>query len=467
MAHPVAVVICNWNKKEDLLACIDAVLASRFRGFDLCVVDNASTDGSAEAVAAAYGDQVILLRNEQNLGGAGGFNRGIRWALSQAYEYIHLLDNDVFVEADAIGALHVFMEEHPDVAAAGSRLYKHAHPNQLQELGANIDWERFHLKPHFKNHIDRGDLPDIMECDYVPACSVMLRADVLRKVGLMDEGCFIYWDDVEWFYRMRRLGRRVVAFAGSKAWHKMGAAVRKNTFATYYFWRNRIHFFARALDGGTLERFAEALCAELAQAAFFSEYKGQHNTVKTLFMAVADALTGTRGQAGPERIFERESEQNRLAEVFQATEQVVLLDCGDIRVLREIVNGMLAAKPGLRLSLASRELPAAELALQFPAHPVMEGVPDADRSFLLCQTCRQIADVRHELSEQVGLYVDAYMNVVHSEEDRRALQRYDQVYQGYIARFLPVLRQKLIDLGKSRRQRVQETQPGRKAADVI
>ncbi len=64
----VGIVVCNYNKKDDVLACIQSILESKFRDYDIYVVDNASTDGSPEAIRKTYGTQVALLVNQENLG---------------------------------------------------------------------------------------------------------------------------------------------------------------------------------------------------------------------------------------------------------------------------------------------------------------------------------------------------------------------------------------------------------------
>ncbi len=82
----IGIVICNYNKKEYVVNCIQSVLESKTDDFDIYVVDNASTDGSVEAVREQYGEQVTLLVNSENLGGSGGFNTGIRKVLEEDYE---------------------------------------------------------------------------------------------------------------------------------------------------------------------------------------------------------------------------------------------------------------------------------------------------------------------------------------------------------------------------------------------
>ena len=125
----VGAVICNFNKKEDVLNCIQSVLESKYTDYDLYVVDNASSDGSAEAIREKYGSQVTVLVNAENLGGSGGFNTGLRKALEKGYEYLYCLDND---GARLMKMQWVswwsFWQTHPDSGMAGSRVYHMENP---------------------------------------------------------------------------------------------------------------------------------------------------------------------------------------------------------------------------------------------------------------------------------------------------------------------------------------------------
>ncbi len=97
----IGVVICNYNKRDYVLNCIASMLKQSVEA-DIYVVDNASADGSAEAVRQKYGQQVTLIENKDNLGGSGGFNTGLRRVLQEDYTYIMLMDNDVVADVDAV-----------------------------------------------------------------------------------------------------------------------------------------------------------------------------------------------------------------------------------------------------------------------------------------------------------------------------------------------------------------------------
>lgn len=447
MSARVAVIICNYNKRDYLLRCIQSVLESSCRDFDLYVVDNHSSDGSPDAVVSAYGTRCTLIRNDVNKGGAGGFNAGLRATLDRRYEYVYLLDNDVVLDPDAMQELVDYLDRNPQTAAAGSKLYVLEHPDQIQEMGADIDWEKFHVKPHFKGSMDHASLPDVMFCDYVPACSVMARTGVLREVGLMDEQFFIYWDDIEWFYRMRLRGYQIAALGRSKVWHKMGAADRTTTFPTYYFWRNKIHFFSKYLEEQRLPHFAERLTRDIFNAVFFSSYKGQWKTVQTVLMAVNDALKRIRGKAPEARIMEREPQQSVLESIVGSRDRIAIIDCANLKVLRDIVNRFSAINPDASIALVAREQDRAVLTEQFESYTILPDVPK-DSQWFICQAVEHVLDVRNRLSQQVDLYVDPYWNTIHSEQDIRMMQSYEPAFEAYDKIYRPVLEAGLRDLRK-------------------
>ena len=117
--NPIGVVICNYNKKDFVLQCVQSVLESKEKNFDIYVVDNASSDGSAEALKKAYGNRITVIENKENLGGSGGFNNGLRIVRDKGYSYFMCLDDDAAVDENALSVLYHYMEEHTDTGMAG------------------------------------------------------------------------------------------------------------------------------------------------------------------------------------------------------------------------------------------------------------------------------------------------------------------------------------------------------------
>ena len=102
----VGIVICNYNKAEYVVNCIQSVLESSMDDFDIYVIDNASSDDSAKRITEKFKERVTLIINPENLGGSGGFgNTDIRIVMNGGYKYVWCLDNDVLVDENAPKAL--------------------------------------------------------------------------------------------------------------------------------------------------------------------------------------------------------------------------------------------------------------------------------------------------------------------------------------------------------------------------
>lgn len=299
------IVICNYNKCQDVLNCIQSVLESRYTDFDLYVVDNASTDDSVEQITRRYGDRLTLLVNEENLGGSGGFNTGLRRILAAGYEYAVCLDNDILVDENAIGALADFLDHHPESGMVGSIVYHMEEPDYVQQYGLNLDFENYVAETLYANHPHDTNIPEMMYCDTVATCSMMVRTSILPQIGIMPEDNFIYWDDMEWGYRCQLAGYKVAVTKSSVVLHRMGAKkVSVNTFPTYYMWRNWIFFFIRYVKEEDLEHFSYIMLKAVFQSIYESMYRGEHHLRETILYAYDDAIHGIRGKASPGKIFD-------------------------------------------------------------------------------------------------------------------------------------------------------------------
>jgi len=300
----VAVVICNYNKKDFVIDCIRSVFDSNFRGFDLIVVDNASTDGSAEAVREQYGDSLVLLVNDENLGGSGGFHRGMTYAMKIGYKYIHLLDNDAIVARDAIGALYEFMETHPDAGVCGSLILQANNGNVVQEYGANLNGLDVDLLYRGKSNLD--DLPRETECDYVAACSAIYRTEALNKTGAIPEDYFIYWDDLALCFEMKARGYGVYACKNSIVRH-FGTFSNRSSFSRYYSFRNKIHCLTKYLSDEEFEKLPDMLVTRLFR--MFAVNLHNSEIIATYLYALDDALNNVRGKATDYKLAQQQNKR--------------------------------------------------------------------------------------------------------------------------------------------------------------
>ncbi len=416
----IGIVICNYNKKNDALACIRSILESKFQDYDIYVVDNASTDGSAEAIRNAYGEQVTLLVNQENLGGSGGFNTGLRAAFQKGYPYLMCVDNDALLDENAVGNLLAFLQEHPETGIAAAKIYHREAPDYVQQFGQKIDFENFCTDVTYLNAYEDGSMPEYVYTDAVAACALMIRRSVIEKIGFMPEENFLYWDDTEWCYLCNRAGWKVASVGNAMALHAMGAKKElENTFPTYYAWRNWIRFFMRYTEPGDWEAMACTFLDSMFQIVYEGLHKGEKNRTRTVMLAYDDALHGVTGKAGENRIFTLDTADGPWDKLFSAAPAYVLHT---------------DKYPGTAQDIRDR---AERIGYDIRWYDVSEA-PDNTPEIILCDNIFQIED----LSLQ-KIYIDINDCILASEEDVLDVINYNYSRRTFIEAQKPIFLQKL------------------------
>lgn len=416
----IGIVICNYNKKNDALACIRSILESKFQDYDIYVVDNASTDGSAEAIRNAYGEQVTLLVNQENLGGSGGFNTGLRAAFQKGYPYLMCVDNDALLDENAVGNLLAFLQEHPETGIAAAKIYHREAPDYVQQFGQKIDFENFCTDVTYLNAYEDGSMPEYVYTDAVAACALMIRRSVIEKIGFMPEENFLYWDDTEWCYLCNRAGWKVASVGNAMALHAMGAKKElENTFPTYYAWRNWLRFFMRYTEPEEWEAMAGTFLDSMFQIVYEGLHKGEKNRIRTVMLAYDDALHGVTGKAGENRIFTLDTADGPWDKLFSAAPAYVLHT---------------DKYPGTAQDIRDRAERMGYDIRWYEASEAPEKIPE----IVLCDNIFQIED----LSLQI-IYIDINDCILASEEDVLDVINYNYSRRTFIESQKPIFLQRL------------------------
>ncbi|URZ00933.1 glycosyltransferase family 2 protein [Clostridium felsineum] len=419
----VGIIICNYNKKEYVLKCIDSVLNSSYKDFDIYLVDNASTDGSVQAVKERFCNELKIIENEENIGGSGGFYTGIKFVINKGYKYIYLLDNDVVIHENSLEKLVDYMEKNLNVGATGSKIYYLDNPKVIQEFGSFVDWDDFNMKLMNKGSIDLG-FSD-MKSDYVPACSALLRVDALKEVGNIDKEYFVYWDDIDLCHRLKLQGYEIWAINDSKVWHKGGGNVRRNTFGTYYFWRNRIHFFIKYSEESKIEKVAAKLFDDIFDAVYACNYVGKYNSAKTISLALEDAIHNVRGKVSDDKIFKVEKIEDRLKEILRGKKSITIINNNHVDVLMNVINKIKTINNKVELTILSNKKLDIE---QFKECKILKSNDyKSKESEIVIKLCNHIFDMRNELCNNI-IYIDGYFNTIITQEDRKYIENYENIY---------------------------------------
>ena len=297
MPRTIAIVL-NWNKRATLEVMLESLLAAGPRDFDIVVVDNCSTDGSVEMLRERY-PWIHQIVNAKNLGGTGGFNRGMQYALShpKGYEFLWLLDNDVIVEPGAYhGLLQPFLDD-PRMGMVGSTVLLLDDPNYAQETGVRIDRSTGAFIRSGEGPLDRNAPPRLYEADYAAACSLMTRASAVREVGLWDPAYFVNFDDIEWGLRFNRAGWRVVGTTGSLVRHESfnDRRAQNPVFNGYICSRNALYGFWRWARPPQSLRLFYRFFRGLRLAISAYEEEGCFDEARALRLAMRDFEDGRMG----------------------------------------------------------------------------------------------------------------------------------------------------------------------------
>src|ERR1035441_2337274 len=228
----ISVVIVGWNAKHYLELCLESLAAAPpRRNMEIIVVDNASADGSAEMIESQF-PHVKLIRSNENLGFAKGNNVAIRQCSGR---YIALVNPDVIVFPGCLGALADFLDQNPKVGNVGPRVFN---PDMTQQSTCRrfpTLWNNFcsatGLATAFKNsrffageHMFYFPHDRTLPVDVLVGCFSMIRRETLERVGLLDEGYWMYGEDVDWCLRSWQSGWQVVFFPGAQAIHHRGTS---------------------------------------------------------------------------------------------------------------------------------------------------------------------------------------------------------------------------------------------------
>lgn len=255
-APSVDVLVLNWNGRAYLDACLSALDRQRFPVRRVVLIDNGSTDGSLDYARERY-PHVTLLNNGRNLGFAAGNNAALR---DNDADIVALVNPDVVPSADWLEKLVAALSADTRIAVAGSKLW---YPDgiTLQHAGGVITRPQAMPGHHGIGEADAGQHDTVRDTDYVIGGAIAIRREALQRVGLLDEGFFLYFEDVDYCFRARRAGFRVVYVPEAAAVHVESATAVKGSFSYLQrFHSGRWRFLLKHFDAGEIA--TQTLAAE-------------------------------------------------------------------------------------------------------------------------------------------------------------------------------------------------------------
>ena len=263
----LGIVVVSYCTRDLLRDCLRSVYASQGPvTFEVCVVDNASSDGSADMVAREF-PQATLIANEENAGYPAANNQGLRAfgfkrkpspdQRTEAPRFALLLNSDTEIPPDALGTMLDFMEQHADAGVVGPKLVR---PNGSLDPACRrsfptpeISFYRMsglsHLFPGSRRfgryNLTYLDPDKLTEVDSVVGAFMLVRREAIEDVGLMDETFFMYGEDLDWAYRIKDADWRIYYNPAVTVLHVKKASTRLNPRAQVEFYRAMEIFYRK------------------------------------------------------------------------------------------------------------------------------------------------------------------------------------------------------------------------------
>jgi len=290
----VSIIVVNWNGWKDTVECLESLYKIDYPSYEIIVVDNDSKDDSIKKIKAwAKGKikvkskffkfdsknkpikcfeytkrefenssylvkkkkfdklksdkKLFIFKNDENNCWSGANNLAMRQILKESKsEHILLFNNDAVINKSALTKLVNIMEEgDKKIGVVGGKMYSYFEKRKdiIQSIGIKIILPMGDVHLYGKGKKDIGQLDKIREVDFICGAFLLIKAEVIQKIGLIDEKFFMYFDDSDWCLKIKKAGYSTVLVPDSVMWHKGSGIIGKIPgYGDYYAIRNRFWF---------------------------------------------------------------------------------------------------------------------------------------------------------------------------------------------------------------------------------
>lgn len=248
----VYIILVNWNGLKDTLECLSSLKRITYKNHRIVVVDNGSTNNQLHILKIKY-PEILPINNNSNLGYCKANNQGIKYAINKGAKYILLLNNDTVVKKDFLSILVKYAEKNSFKGVLTPKILYYKN-NIIWAMGGSISKYTSIPKMIGQGNISESHI-NIIEPDYASGCAFFVDTDILKKVGLLDEEYFAYYEDTDLSFRIKRKGYKARVIPDSIIWHKVSRST--NNIATdkisaiqaYYLSRNGLLFGKKNIIG--------------------------------------------------------------------------------------------------------------------------------------------------------------------------------------------------------------------------
>ena len=252
-APKIAIIIINWNTYQLTFNCLKSLEECTYKNKTIFVVDNGSKDGSGDKIALQFPES-NYIKNQTNEGFTGANNKALKVILKQNFDYVLLLNNDTVVKPNFLSLLEATMESDKNLAATQPLILDYPNTNTIWNAGGSFNSFFCLFNTRCKGMIYNPKLKIETSTQWISGCCVMVKIAVIKKVGLLDDRFFAYFEDADWSIRMTNLGYKLGVVPESIIYHHSSGSTKKNNsssegslspYAHYLNVRNHIYLIKK------------------------------------------------------------------------------------------------------------------------------------------------------------------------------------------------------------------------------
>lgn len=287
----LAIIIPFYNGLADTESCIKSINESTIQDYIIIAVNDFSDDNSDELLTNKF-PSIVVISTYARVGFGAAVNAGVREALKYKPKYIMLLNNDTIVKDDAISGL---LKSGSDDLVLAPTIYKANTKDEIWAYGISLNIYRGGLSPLIKE-IPATD-SEIIEIESVTGCAVMFPSSLFAKVGYFDERFFLYIEDLDFFYRVKKAGYKYKIVKNSIIWHIGGATSCgiENPYSVYYMTRNRLLFMKNHAKVHHWTIFFVIFLNHIRKRITYFIIKKKYINLKSFLYGIHDFMVGKNG----------------------------------------------------------------------------------------------------------------------------------------------------------------------------
>ena len=249
----IAIIIINWNTYQLTFNCLKSLEECTYKNKTFFFVDNGSKDGSGDRIALEF-PEINYIKNKKNEGFTGANNKALKVILQQNFDYVLLLNNDTEVKPNFLSLLEASMDSDKNLAATQPLILDFPNKNTIWSAGGSFNTFFCFFKTKYKGIIYKPKLKIETSTQWISGCCILVKIAVIKKVGLLDDRFFAYFEDADWSIRMTNLGYKLGVVPKSIIYHHTSGSTKKNNtsnegnlspYAHYLNVRNHIYLIKK------------------------------------------------------------------------------------------------------------------------------------------------------------------------------------------------------------------------------